>query len=60
MKKLMTNSEWENFVKGDVVNFLMSNDLQSIQVSDGNGKKGKVTVTSKGEYKVSVTSNEMM
>lgn len=60
MKKLMTNAEWENFVKGDVVNFLLSHDLQSIQVSDGNGKKGKVTVTGKGEHKISITLNEMM
>lgn len=60
MNKLMTNAEWENFVKGDVVNFLMANDLQSIQISDGNGKKGKVSVGSNGQYKVQVTSNETM
>ena len=60
MKQAMTNAEWENFVKGDLVNFLMVNDLQSIQVSDGHGKKGKVNVDSKGQYKVQVTSNETM
>lgn len=60
MEKIMTSSEWENFVKGDVVNFLVKYDLQSIQVADGAGKKGKVSVNSNGQYKVQVTSSETM
>ena len=56
----MTNSEWENFVKGEVVNFLMNKGLQKITVDDGCGKKGTVKVDSNGNYKVQVTSNETL
>lgn len=60
MEKTMTNAEWENFVKGTVVNFLMNNDLQKVVVEDGTGKKGTVKLDSKGQYKVQITSNETM
>ena len=60
MEKVMTNAEWENFVKGTIVNFLMTNKLQKIVIEDGSGKKGIVKLDSKGQYKIQITSNETM
>lgn len=51
---------WEGFVKGDVLNFLINNNLQTISVDDGAGKKGSIKVTSSGDYKVQITSNETL
>ena len=38
---------WEAFVKQDVLNFLMTHNLQAITVDDGAGKKGVIKRTSK-------------
>ncbi|MCE5284945.1 MAG: hypothetical protein LLG02_03710 [Pelosinus sp.] len=51
---------WESFVKQDVLNFLMQHELQAITVDDGAGKKGVIKRTSKGDFSVQITSNEIL
>lgn len=51
---------WEAFVKQDVLNFLMQYDLQAITVDDGAGKKAVIKRTSKGDFSVQITSNEIL
>jgi len=51
---------WEGFVKQDVLNFLMQHNLQAINVDDGAGKKGVIKRTSKGDFSVQITSNEIL
>jgi hypothetical protein len=51
---------WEAFIKQDVLNFMMQHNLQAITVDDGAGKKGVVKRTSKGDYAVQITSNEIL
>ena len=51
---------WEAFVKQDVLNFLMGHNLQAVTVDDGAGKKAVIKRTSKGDYSVQITSNEIM
>lgn len=51
---------WEGFVKQDVLNFLMEHNLQAITVDDGAGKKGVIKRTSKGDFSVQITSNEIL
>lgn len=51
---------WEAFVKQDVLNFMMQYDLQSVTVDDGAGKKGVIKRTSKGDFSVQITSNEIL
>ncbi|KYZ77360.1 hypothetical protein AXX12_04345 [Anaerosporomusa subterranea] len=51
---------WEAFVKQDVLNFLMQHNLQSITVDDGAGKKAVIKHTSKGDFSVQITSNEIL
>lgn len=51
---------WEAFVKQDVLNFLMTHNLQAITVDDGAGKKGVIKRTSKGDFSVQITSNEIL
>ncbi len=51
---------WEAFVKQDVLNFLMQHNLQAITVDDGAGKKAVIKHTSKGDYSVQITSNEIV
>lgn len=53
-------SSWEAFIKQDVLNFLMQFDLQAITVDDGAGKKGVIKRTSKGDFSVQITSNEIL
>lgn len=60
IKKPKTNNEWEGFVKGDVLNFMIANDIQSININDGSGKKGVIRRNAQGEYKVQTTSSETM
>lgn len=55
-----TNSEWEVFVKGELINFLTANNIEKITVEDGNGKKGRVNRNKNGEYIVNITSKETM
>lgn len=57
---LKTKENWEGFVKGDVLNFLIAHNLQTITVDDGAGKKGIIKRTSSGDYKVQITSNEVL
>ncbi|HWR37905.1 MAG TPA: hypothetical protein VN611_00270 [Patescibacteria group bacterium] len=59
-KKEEKKLSWEAFVKQDVLNFLMENNLQAITVDDGAGKKGVIKRTSKGDYSVQITSNEII
>ena len=59
-EQIKTKENWEGFIKGDVLNFLINNNLQSITVDDGAGKKGVIKRTANGDYKVQITSNEMM
>lgn len=51
---------WEAFVKQDVLNFMMNHNLQAITVDDGAGKKGVIKRTSKGDFSVQITSNEIL
>lgn len=51
---------WEAFVKQDVLNFMMTHNLQAITVDDGAGKKGVIKRTSKGDFSVQITSNEIL
>lgn len=55
----MSNAGWEQFAKGDVLNFLMRYSLQKVTIEDGAGKKATVKLTSKGEYNVTYTSTEV-
>lgn len=57
---LKTKENWEGFVKGDVLNFLIAHNLQNITVDDGAGKKGIIKRTASGDYKVQITSNEVL
>ena len=51
---------WEGFIKQDVLNFMMEHNLQAITVDDGSGKKGVIKHTSKGDFSVQITSNEIL
>jgi len=51
---------WEGFIKQDVLNFMMQHNLQGITVDDGAGKKGVIKRTSKGDFSVQITSNEIL
>jgi hypothetical protein len=51
---------WEAFIKQDILNFMVAHNLQAITVDDGAGKKGVIKRTSKGEYSVQITSNEIL
>jgi hypothetical protein len=51
---------WEAFVKQDVLNFLIGHNLQAVTVDDGAGRKGVIKRTSKGDYSVQITSNEIL
>jgi len=51
---------WEAFVKQDALNFMMAHNLQAITVDDGGGKKGVIKRTSKGDFSVQITSNEIL
>lgn len=57
---IKNKDSWEGFIKGDVLNFLINHNLQGITVDDGAGKKGVIKVTSTGDYKVQITSNETL
>lgn len=57
---IKNKASWEGFIKGDVLNFLINYNLQAITVDDGAGKKGVIKVTSTGDYKVQITSNETL
>ena len=51
---------WEAFVKQDVLNFMLTYELQAITVDDGAGKKAVIKRTSKGDFSVQITSNEIL
>lgn len=57
---IMTNQQWENFAKGDLINFLVGHSLLKVTADDGAGKKATVKINSKGEYNISYTTNEVM
>lgn len=58
--ELKNKENWEGFIKGDVLNFLIGHNLQAITVDDGAGKKGIIKRTASGDYKVQITSNETL
>ena len=51
---------WEAFAKQDAHNFMIEHNLQAITVDDGAGKKGVIKRTSKGDFSVQITSNEIL
>lgn len=51
---------WEAFIKGDVLNFLIGYDLQAVTIEDGAGRKGVIKRNANGDYKVQITSNEIL
>ena len=57
---ILTKENWESFVKGAVLSFLIEHNLQSITVDDGAGKKGIIKKNSSGDFKVQITSNETL
>jgi hypothetical protein len=57
---LKTKEQWDTFVKSDLLNFLVANNLQKLTVDDGSGKKGVIKVSSAGEFKIQITNNETM
>jgi hypothetical protein len=57
---VMTKEQWDTFVKGEVMNFLVVNHIEKITVDDGAGKKAVVKINRNGEYKVQITSNETL
>ena len=57
---VMSNAHFEMFVKGDLLNYMQKNNLSGIVINDGAGKKGVIRLNAKGEYKVSITSNETL
>ena len=60
-KDISTNKlSWEAFIKQDVLNFLITHNLQAITVDDGAGKKSVIKRTAKGDYSVQITSNEIL
>lgn len=60
LTKGFTNSEWENFAKGDLLVFMEKHGLEKITIEDGNGKKAKLSRTSKGEWKSDITLTEKL
>lgn len=60
LTKGYTNSEWEVFVKGELIVFMTQNNIEKITVNDGCGKKATVARNKNGEYKVNITSSETM
>lgn len=58
--EIKNKESWEGFIKGDVLNFLIQHNLQAITVDDGAGKKASIKITSSGDYKVQITSNETL
>ena len=57
---VMTNLQWENFAKSDLVNFMVNHGLQKVTADDGAGKKATAKINSKGEYLVSYTTSETL
>lgn len=57
---VVPRNEWECFAKGDVINFMMENDLEKISVEDGCGRKVVIKKNKNGEYKVQVVTNETL
>jgi len=57
---VMSNVEWEKFAKGELINFLVGNNLQKISVDDGASKKASAKINSKGEVVVSYSATERM
>lgn len=57
---IMSKEQWDTFVKGTVLNFLVQHNLNKVTIDDGAGKKGVIKLASTGEYKIQITSNETM
>ncbi len=55
-----TKENWESFVKGDVLNFMMAHNLESITIDDGAGKKGTIKRNANGDFKLQITSSETL
>lgn len=60
LTKGYTNSEWENFVKGELIYFMQKLEIEKIVVNDGCGKNARIVRNKNGEYKVNITSSETM
>ena len=58
LQKGFTNSEWENFAKGDLLVFMEKNGLEKVTIEDGNGRKAKLSRTRNGEWKSDITLTE--
>ena len=60
LTKGYTNSEWEIFVKGELINFMQQFEIEKITVNDGCGKNARIVRNKNGEFKVNITSAETM
>lgn len=60
LTKGYTNSEWEIFVKGELIEFMRQFNIEKITVNDGCGKNARIARNKNGEYKVNITSSETM
>jgi hypothetical protein len=59
-ENVMSNTQWEAFAKGELINFLVSHHLQKISVDDGAQKKASAKINSKGEVVVNYSATEKM
>lgn len=57
---IMNREQFDKFIEGDVVNFMVAHNLSKIVVEDGTGRKGNVKVNKNGEYIVLTTHKNVM
>ena len=57
---IMTQQEFDSFVKSSVTAYLGAHNLEKITVEDGQGRKGVVKINKNGEYVVQVTTKEIL
>ena len=57
---VMTQRQFDSFVKSTVAAFLGAHNLEKITVEDGMGRKGTIKINKNGEYIVQVTSKEVI
>ena len=60
LNKGFTNTEWENFAKGELLVFMEKHGLEKVTVEDGTGKKARLSKNASGEWKSNVTISETL
>lgn len=59
-KPVRDRKNWVGFVEGDVVNFLMLNEIDKMTIDDGSGNKAKLTRRKDGSVFVECTSSNVL